>query len=432
MQPGARLKAAIEVLDDILYRHRPAAQALNDWGRLHRFAGSRDRAAIGNIVFDALRRRNTVGFLMDSDDSRSLALGVMAHLWQDTPEQIDEICVGGHAPEPLGEKERAGLTATLNDDAPDWVRGDYPDWLQGEFETAFGADAAAQGAGLAARAPIDLRVNTLKADRAKVLKALRAYAPEETPLSPVGLRVAARARDAKAPNLEAEAAHGRGWFEVQDEGSQIAALLAGTQAGQQVADICAGAGGKTLALAAQMDNKGQIYAYDADKVRLRPIFDRLRRAGARNVQVLPAGDADALAALAGRMDVVFSDAPCSGSGAWRRRPDSKWRLSPQALSRRDEEQRAVLSQAADLVRPGGRLVYVTCSVLPSENKAQVSRFLQDHGDFEVMPAQSAWNGTLPSPPPVSADGDNKDGTLLLSPATHGTDGFFIAIFRRIA
>jgi 16S rRNA (cytosine967-C5)-methyltransferase len=200
---------------------------------------------------------------------------------------------------------------------------------------------------------------------------------------------------------------------------------------EQVADVCAGAGGKTLAFAAQMDNTGQIYAYDADKTRLRPIFERLKRAGARNVQVLPAGDESALEALAGRMDVVFVDAPCSGSGAWRRRPDAKWRLSAQALEKRHAEQRAVLAQAAPLVKPGGRLVYVTCSVLPSENGAQAAWFLGEYPDFAPVAPEKAWQESLSAPFPGTSARDTDASALLLSPKTHGTDGFFVAIFRRM-
>jgi len=425
------LQAAIEVLEVVLHHHRPASQALSDWGRTHRFAGSGDRAAIGNIVFDALRKRNSLGWLMGADTPRALALGVLAHGWDESPETIAAMCAGGRTPEPLSEQEQAGFTAQLDAQAPDWVRGDYPEWLRDEFRAAFGGEATAQGRALAERAPVDVRVNTLKADRAKVLKALGEYAPDETPFSPVGVRVPVRARHHKAPKIEADAAHGKGWFEVQDEGSQIAALMAGAGPREQVGDICAGAGGKTLALAAQMENTGQIYAYDADKTRLRPIFERLKRAAARNVQVLPAGDAAALEDLRERMDIVFVDAPCSGSGAWRRRPDAKWRLSPQALEKRHAEQRAVLAQAAPLVKPGGRLVYVTCSVLPSENAAQAACFLAEHPDFAPVPPERAWQGSLNAPFPGSAAANADPNAVLLTPATHGTDGFFVAIFRRM-
>ena len=208
------------------------------------------------------------------------------------------------SPHALTEPSAAELSALKrepDDSAPDWVRGDYPEWLAPSFTSVFGDRAAAEGAGLAERAPIDLRVNTLKADRARVLKALARYSPVATPLSPLGVRLPAPQGPAKTPRIEAEAGHGRGWFEVQDEGSQVAALLAGAMPRAQVADICAGSGGKTLAFAAAMQNTGQIYAYDAEAVRLRPIFERLKRAGARNVQVLRGGDAEALNKLAQRM-----------------------------------------------------------------------------------------------------------------------------------
>jgi 16S rRNA (cytosine967-C5)-methyltransferase len=261
-----------------------------------------------------------------------------------------------------------------------------------------------------------------------VLKALSHLHPIETPLSPIGIRLPAPRDDGRQPNVEAEAAHGKGWFEVQDEGSQLVAALtaAGTQ--HQLLDLCAGAGGKTLAIAAALRNAGQVFAYDSDRTRLRPIFERLRRAGTRNVQVLNAGDAAALQALGPRFDAVLVDAPCTGSGTWRRRPDSKWRLKPENIGQRVDEQRAVLDLAAAHVKPGGRLVYATCSLLPEENVDQAEAFLHRHTEFAPMPWSNAWREALPSPPPQSADGS--DRTLLLTPASHGTDGFFVAIFRR--
>jgi 16S rRNA (cytosine967-C5)-methyltransferase len=273
-----------------------------------------------------------------------------------------------------------------------------------------------------------VRVNTLKATREKVLKALAAYGGAPTPLSPVGVRLTAPEGPARTPNVEAEAGHGKGWYEVQDEGSQLAALLTGAGPRMQVADVCAGSGGKTLALAAQMHNTGQIYAYDDDRLMLRPIFDRLKRAGARNVQVLPAGNEALLAGLGARFDVVLVDAPCTGTGTWRRRPDAKWRLKPQNLAERLAEQRAVLGLAAPLVKPGGRLVFVTCSVLPEENTDQVAWFTTAHAGFAVEPAAEMWRARIGSEPPPSAD-DREDG-LLLTPARHGTDGFFVASLAR--
>jgi 16S rRNA (cytosine967-C5)-methyltransferase len=195
-----------------------------------------------------------------------------------------------------------------------------------------------------------------------------------------------------------------------------------------VLDICAGAGGKTLALAAAMLNTGKIYAYDDDALRLRPIFERLKRAGVRNAQVLHAGDATALMALGARFDLVFVDAPCTGTGAWRRRPDAKWRLKPANLAQRQREQSVLLATAAALIKPGGRLVYVTCSVLPEENGDQVAQFLANQSGFAALPWRESWAAGVGSEPPVSADGS--DDTLLLTPARHGTDGFFIAVLGR--
>ncbi len=429
MRLAGRLQAAIEILEEIEARHQPASRALADWGRAHRFAGSGDRAAIGTLVYDALRRRASIAARVGEAGPRALALGVLAFVWEETPEAIAALCDGSKfAPAPLSAAERAGLEQPLPDDAPPWVAGDYPDWLHGAFERAFGARAAEEGAGLARRAPIDLRVNTLKAERDKVLRTLKKFSPGAAPFSPVGVRVPPPQAAGRSPHLEADPAHGRGWFEVQDEGSQIAALLSGAAPGAQVVDLCAGAGGKTLALAAAMGNTGQIYAYDADAIRLRPIFERLKRAGARNVQVLRAGEREALDALAGRMDLVVIDAPCSGSGAWRRRPDAKWRLREATLAERLKEQRTALDQGAALVAPGGRLAYITCSVLPEENGDQVAAFLARHTGFRVVPYGDIWRETFASDPPASADG--RTDTLLLTPSRHGTDGFFVALLER--
>lgn len=429
MKPGARLQAAIEVLEDIQSAHRPANQALSDWGRAHRFAGSGDRAAIGNLVFDALRHRASIGCAMGEDDPRPLALGALARVWGETPDAIAALCdETQYGPAALTSREKALLAMALPKDAPDWVRGDYPDWLHDSFKQAFGEKAAEQGAGLAHRAPVDLRVNTLKAKPDKILKSLRKFNPVSTGLSPIGIRIAPPQGAGRSPHLEAEAAHGKGWFEIQDEGSQIAGLLAGAAAGMQVMDMCAGSGGKTLTLAAAMENKGQIYAWDADTIRLRPIFERLKRAGVRNIQVLRAGDTQELTRLAEKMDAVVIDAPCTGSGVWRRRPDAKWRLRPAALEQRQEEQGHVLDQGAALVKPGGRLIYITCSVLPEENTDQVAAFLKRHGEFAVVPYPQVWRETIGTEPPASADG--RDDTLLLTPASHSTDGFFVSIMER--
>jgi 16S rRNA (cytosine967-C5)-methyltransferase len=432
MTPAARVSAAIEILGDIEARKRPAAEALKDWGVSHRFAGSGDRAAIGNLVFDCLRTRASAAYAMGEGTPRALVLRTLVTGWGLAPEEVAVLAgAGPHAPEPLSEAELAGLRRELPADAPAHVTGDYPEWLAPEFERAFGARAAEEGAALGRRAPVDLRVNTLKADRDKVLKALRRFDAQPTLHAAFGVRIVQAPGPGKSPHIEAEPGHGKGWFEVQDEGSQIATLLAGAKPRQQVIDLCAGAGGKTLGLAALMENTGQLYAYDADRMRLRPIFERLKRAGVRNVQVLAAGDRETLAKLDGRMDLVLIDAPCTGSGVWRRRPDAKWRLSPQMLEARQAEQRAVLDEGAALVKPGGRLAYVTCSVLPAENRDQVDSFLARRPEFTLIPWAELWAQALPGVTPVpSADGSAE--TLLMTPRRHGTDGFFVAVMQRSA
>lgn len=429
MTPGARLKAASEVLDDILSRHRPAATALADWGKAHRFAGSGDRSAIGSLVYDALRQRQSISARMGQETPRALALGAALSAFAMSAEEIGRAADGSpHALSPLSPAETEALSGAAPTCLGVHIAGDFPEWLAPSLHRAFGDGTLAETTAMATRAPIDLRVNTLKATREQVLAALAHTGALATPLSPIGIRIAAPAGRARAPHVEAETAHGQGWFEVQDEGSQLAALLAGAKPGMEVLDLCAGAGGKTLALAAEMENSGKLYAYDVDKLQLRPIFERLKRADVTNVAVLDAGRVAALEALGPRFDLVLADAPCSGSGTWRRRPDSKWRLKPKQLAERQKDQAEVLTLAARLVKPGGRLVYVTCSILPEENTDSVAAFLASHPQYAILPYASAWRERLPGEPPRSADG--RDDGLLLTPASHGTDGFFVTILVR--
>lgn len=430
MRPGGRIQAAAEVLEDIFSRHQPAATALQDWGKRHRFAGSGDRAAIGTLVYDVLRRRLSLSAQMGSDAPRVLAIAAAPKALGLAISDVVAVCDGSpHAPAELSTDERERLASGISEGAPH-VAADVPEWVMPSFLRAFGERGVAEGRAMAERAPVDLRANTLKATRDKVLGALAKLGAVPTPLAPFGVRIPAPQGAAKSPHVEAEAAHGKGWFEVQDEGSQIAAALSGAGPRQQVLDLCAGAGGKTLALAAAMQNSGQIYAYDSDKGQLRPIFERLQRAGVRNAQVLEGGNRTALETLGPRFDVVLVDAPCSGSGTWRRKPDAKWRLKPEALAARQGEQREVLRQAAALVKPGGRLTYVTCSVLPEENIDQVTWFRSSFPGFDLIPFGEIWASAIGGEAPRSADGSRD--TLLLTPASHRTDGFFVATFKRDA
>ena len=428
MRFAGRVAAAIEVLDEVLTRHRPASEALKDWGKAHRFAGSTDRHAIGTLIYDGLRNRNSAAARVGSDTARGLILGTLRNQWQMDAENISALSAEQHGPGALTLAELGALKLAVPKQLPAHVAGDFPEWLTPAFHALFGEAAAQEGAALAKRAPIDLRVNTLKATVPQVLEALSRFGAVAGPLSPLSVRVASPAPDQKHVNLEVEASHGMGWFEIQDTASQIAALLSGVVAGESVADICAGAGGKTLALAALMKNTGRLIAHDRDKRRLRPIFERMTRAGASCIEVVAAEDNHKLDTYGG-FDCVVIDAPCSGSGSWRRKPDAKWKLTPKVLEMRIADQQDVLRRGAQLVRPGGRLVYITCSIFADENTEQVNSFLGSNPGFKIIPYTAQWARTIGGVPPKSADGSAE--SLLLTPHQHDVDGFFIAVMRRV-
>ena len=427
MRLGGRLQAAIEVLDDIETRKRPASDALKDWGLSHRFAGAGDRAVIGNIVYDALRRKLSLGWRMDSDAARHIAFGVLLSDAELAMEDINAALAGDKfAPEALETARLSTWEARDLSKAPANVRADVPEWCVPHFEAIFGDKWVEEAAALSDRPPVDLRVNTLKADRAKVLKELARAGAAPAPLLDTAVRIPPLRAMGRHPNVQAEPAFQRGLFEVQDLGSQIAAKLSDAKSGEQVLDYCAGAGGKTLALAAEMGNKGQIHAYDAERTRLAPIFDRLKRAGVRNAQAH--ANIEDLAPLEGQMDLVLVDAPCTGSGTWRRRPDAKWRLSDQQLERREVEQREVLDAAKAYVKPGGRLVYITCSLFAAENGNQVDVFLANNSEYGLVDTRPLWDQAV-----TAGSGHSplfKSGTTILSPLATSTDGFFISVLRR--
>ncbi|QPC86953.1 MFS transporter [Mesorhizobium sp. NBSH29] len=427
MRLGGRLAGAIEVLEDIERRHRPASEALKDWGLSHRFAGSGDRSAIGNIVYDALRRRRSAAWLFDSDTPRALGYGALLLEWSETPESLNAALAGDRfAPEPLSESEQQALLGRHLDNAPDAVRADCPDWCAPLLQESYGEDWVAEARGLSGRPPLDLRANTLKADQKRVLAELEGTGAFNAPIAQNGIRIPPISGHGRHPNVQAEPAFQKGWFEVQDEGSQLVAALAALGTSSQVLDYCAGAGGKTLALSAAMENRGQIFAYDSEKQRLAPIFDRLNRAGTRNVQAI-AKPAE-LAPLVDQMDLVLVDAPCTGSGTWRRRPDAKWRLTARQLDVRLAEQSAILGAARSYVKPGGTLVYITCSVFAAENDAQVKAFLAANSGFAAVDAQAIWQKHFPGHPEAVRFG--ADGGISLTPARTGTDGFFFAALTR--
>jgi 16S rRNA (cytosine967-C5)-methyltransferase len=430
MTPAARISAAIEVLDDIIQRRRPASDALKDWGLSRRFAGSKDRAAIASLVYDALRRKASSTFVMGAETPRALVLGMLARLRGLGLEEIAELCSGEHhAPVPLDGEEVDRLVALSLHGAPDWVSADVPEWLWPAFTSAFGTDAVGEGEALAGRAPIDIRANRLKTTREVLMAELVHASPEAGAWSPDALRFQP-GHDGRGPSLQAEPSFFAGGFEIQDEGSQLVTLLAGAKPGHTVIDLCAGAGGKTLALAALMNNQGRLFATDLDSRRLAPLHERLARSGAANVEIrIPRSRGhEPLADVEGQADLVLVDAPCTGSGTWRRNPDAKWRVRPGALAERIKDQAEVLARAGRLVKPGGRIAYITCSVLPDENDAAVSAFLARHGGFASVPLAQVLS---------SAEGDfsllARFATLhglQFSPQRTGTDGFYLACVQR--
>jgi len=431
MTPAARLSAAIELIETIDAQRVPAAKALKEWGTAHRYAGSGDRAAIAGLIWDVLRRRASSAWIMDDDRPRARVLGMLKLERGLDVDAIAALCDGGRfAPEPLTEGERAALASRSLENAPAHIAGDYPEWLDGYLAQVFGDDRVAEATAMASRAPLDLRVNTLKARREKILSSLAHLGAQPTPWSPTGLRIDLGA-DARNPGIHAEEDFIKGAIEVQDEGSQLAALLSAAKPGEQVIDLCAGAGGKTLALAALMQGKGRLIATDRDKRQLAPIHERLSRAGVHNADVrTPKGEGDTLGDIRASADLVLIDAPCTGTGTWRRNPDAKWRMRPGALEVRLKDQIEVLDRATALVKPGGRIAYITCSVLPPENGEQVRAFVARHPEFSMAPTSQTVTALGDKAEEFAAAALQSPEGLLMTPRRTRTDGFFVSILKR--
>jgi 16S rRNA (cytosine967-C5)-methyltransferase len=433
MHPAARLLSAMDLLDRIEASPRPADGVVSVFFGQRRYIGAKDRRDIAERVYAVLRRRARIAWWLErvgheGRDGRSRVLADLAMQEKVTPEALDKMFLGGdRSPAPLSADERKLVArlkgaALFHHEMPAWVKGEYPEWVEPRLARAYGEAAAGELAALRDEAPFDLRVNTLKGTREQAVAALAAenIAAEPTPLSPLGLRLGSRIA------LVQYQAFRTGLVEVQDEGSQLVTMLTGAKPGEAVVDFCAGAGGKTLGLAAMMDNRGRLVACDVSEGRIDRAGDRLRRAGVHNVrkQVLKGEDDPWVKRHAGGFDRVLVDAPCTGTGTWRRNPDAKWRLSPERLDELAGVQDRVLASAARLVKPGGRLVYATCSMLPDENEERVEAFLAAAPQFSVVPVAHAWaeavGGDCPATGPF----------LRLSPARHHTDGFFVAVLMR--
>jgi 16S rRNA (cytosine967-C5)-methyltransferase len=428
LTPAARIAAAIDLLEVIEGApKRPADAVANDFFRSRRYIGSGDRRAVSERVWSILRaRRRLAWWLGDAPKSPRLLVAASLLLEGWSKSGVQQTFSGGQfAAAPLDRAESGILTKleghTIDHPAmPDAVRLEIPDWLLPHLIRRFGASLPAEMSALLQPAALDLRVNLLKSDREQARAALAAEGWEATPtkLSPWGLRIEGRRPVTSGPTFQS------GMVEIQDEGSQLVAAMVGALPGMRVVDWCAGAGGKTLALAGVMENRGQIVACDVSAARLDGAVRRLRRAGVHNVErhLVEPGD-KWLKRRAGTFDRVLIDAPCTGTGTWRRNPDARLRLKEIDLAELIPKQASILDTAQSLVRKGGRLVYATCSLLEEENEDQVISFLLRHPDFAVVPLARAW--PLDQPPPNSGD------FLSLTPARHGTDGFFAAVLERM-
>jgi len=436
VKPGARLQAVAELLEDIA-SGGVADAAASRYFRERRYIGSKDRSSVAERLFAILRRRARLDWWINrvlerSPDSpppaarhRLIADMIISDNWG-MQKFVDNFDGEKHHPIPLSRAERTLVEKLAEQplnhpDMPRWVRYEIPEWAEPQISGLFAGDDAELEA-LNENAPLDLRVNRLKGSREAALEALKeqGVTAEAAPWSPLAIRVAGR------PAMGTLPAFHEGIVEIQDEGSQLVALLADAKPGHWVLDYCAGAGGKTLALAAEMENKGRLVASDISAKRLQRAVERLRRAGVHNAErrALDGEHAQWFKRQAGKFDRVVVDAPCSGTGTWRRNPDMKWKIGPQDIAELRGKQAEIIDAASKLVKVGGRLVYATCSILPEENEETIKGFLANHPEFEVVPVTKVWADRIGGECPVSGD------YLRLSPKTHGTDGFFTAVLER--
>jgi len=420
MKPGARVATEIELLEELesLWgegSRAPADGVLNQFFRHRRFIGSKDRGEISRVVYGVLRHEAALNWQLTRGGVEINPRGrvLAAHVLADGVgvEELQELCNGEqYCPARLSEAELGWVKShaaqpLFHDDMPRAVKFHYPEWMESTLQELFGETLPEAMEAMNREAPVDIRVNTLKATRDELLKELASEGlePEPTPHSTLGVRLKKR-----GPLIGMEIFR-QGWFELQDEGSQLVAQLVQAQSGDKGVDFCAGAGGKTLALAAEMENRGRILAWDTDSKRLGQMKPRLGRAGVSNVQMrlLKSEHDNVVKRYCGTADWVLLDVPCTGTGTWRRSPDLRRRTTPRELEEAQELQRTIFENASGLVKPGGRLVYVTCSILPEENESQVEGFLHAHPQFKQA-----------------------DPFLRLYPHTEGTDGFFGAVLHK--
>ena len=412
---------------------QPAETVLKAWGAANRYAGSKDRRAIADHVYKVLRARGRLSWIMGGrEDGRALVIGSLHAIDGLSLEEIEALHSGdGYGPRPLSKQERSRITIGQGE-VPGWVAAGLPEFVVEDFKATFGDRWAEEAHALMTpRAPIDLRVNDAAATVEEVEAELRAAGLEvsRTPWSVLGLRVPSE----PPPNIQALEGFKAGKFEIQDEGSQVVCWLAGATPGTTVVDYCAGGGGKTLGLAQAMTGQDKLIAADVVNKRLENIRPRLKRAGVEAELVLIGQNGGGLEAVNGQADLVFVDAPCSGSGTWRRRPEDAWRLTAEEVEKLHALQVRILSQATKLVKPGGRLVYVTCSMLARENEASADAFEAANPDFRPVAVADVLSAPQLTEAARARFAELASGARLrLSPATADTDGFFAAVYERTA
>lgn len=443
MTPNSRIQATIELMDEISSHWQgekriPADKVIDRYFKNRRFIGSKDRAYIGEMAYWILRNLALLQYFSKPEQhiDQGIVLVATALLLRGeyTLSEIRVMCDGQkYSPRTLTREEIKTLSAipdypVATDDLPEAVRLNYPAWMQDVLEQSLGKDKEKALLALNEQASTDLRVNTLKTTRESLLATLMSEGFDciPTPISPIGIRLKKRAP------IFTSSAFKQGHFEVQDEGSQMVAGIVDAAPGMKVIDFCAGAGGKTLAIAAAMNNKGRVMAWDTSEKRLKQIKERLARAGVDNVQihVLESENDAFIKRHKASADRVLVDAPCSGTGTWRRNPDLKWRFTQKDLDEVLAVQESILQSASRLVKPGGRLIYATCSILKSENDLQAQNFIKNNSNFRVVCAEKVWNKNTSANANELSENDNVS-YLWVTPHQDGVDGFFAAVFERL-
>ncbi|MGL1921703.1 MAG: RsmB/NOP family class I SAM-dependent RNA methyltransferase [Hyphomicrobiales bacterium] len=428
MRAEAHLAAAIEILSTLFETGQPTDKYLDGYFKANRYAGSKDKRAIRTIIYDIYRNLRSYEYVIGSAEPRSLVAAYLLGQGDDAATVAAKFGGEKYAAENLSDDEIAAIQAAKDiKDAPQAVLHNLADWQFDKFNSQFGDQTESELEALNQKASLDVRVNTAQTTLDDAQKALSKQGLESStmPWSPIGLRLEPTTQLTQSPSYR------YGAVEIQDEAAQVASLLAGAKPKMAIVDYCAGGGGKTLALAAQMENKGQVYAMDIDLSRLKAIKPRVDRAKLHNVQMHKLGNEKTnqlIYELAENIDITFVDAPCSGTGTWRRSPDARFNLTKDGLNQIVQRQAQILESAAKLVKKGGKLVYATCSMFTEENETQVTNFLEKNEEFELLNYATEWELNVKTEAPKSAA--SLEGTLLLTPHQHQTDGFFVALMQR--